>query len=316
MMGRLKTQEEFEKEVTEIFGDKFTYNKLNYVNTHTQVTMTCKKHGDFEVVPYKLLNRRTACKECKKEERIEKSRRSFLTRANKVHNNFYTYPNLSFKKKSEYVDILCPDHGLFKQQAIEHQRGGRCPDCWKEDFAKDRSYTTKDFIKVSKNKHPHKFTYEDVDYVNNRVFILLTCKKHGKFKVTPSSHLHNKYGGCKDCYKDSYLTEDRSGWTYTAWKKAGQASNYFDSYKLYIIKTDKFYKIGRTYNTIKHRFSCSGFPYDYKIIHVIKGEAREICEIERLYLNLCSDFRYEPKKDFIGQYECFSSIDPILKFLS
>lgn len=46
-----------------VHGDKFTYAHLNYEHSAKHVTVTCRKHGDFEVTPNNLLRGR-GCPTC------------------------------------------------------------------------------------------------------------------------------------------------------------------------------------------------------------------------------------------------------------
>lgn len=45
------TKEEFIQRVIIIHNNKYLYDKVNYVNTSTKVTITCPKHGEFEQRP-------------------------------------------------------------------------------------------------------------------------------------------------------------------------------------------------------------------------------------------------------------------------
>ena len=38
----------FIKRANSVHGDRFRYDKVNYVNGTTPVTITCKEHGDCE----------------------------------------------------------------------------------------------------------------------------------------------------------------------------------------------------------------------------------------------------------------------------
>ena len=55
--------EEFIEKAIKIHGDAFDYNKVFYFNTITPVTITCKKHGDFEQLPNGHLNG-NGCNKC------------------------------------------------------------------------------------------------------------------------------------------------------------------------------------------------------------------------------------------------------------
>jgi hypothetical protein len=62
--------------------------------------------------------------------------------------------------------------------------------------------TRDEFITKAQKKHHNedgtpKYTYDKVDYKNNRLDVMITCPKHGDFPQTPSSHLHGR--GCYQC---------------------------------------------------------------------------------------------------------------------
>lgn len=62
-----KTEEKhinFINKCNEKFKDYFTYNKVKYLNNKTNVTVTCKYHGDISVVPSTFLNSLYGCNQC------------------------------------------------------------------------------------------------------------------------------------------------------------------------------------------------------------------------------------------------------------
>lgn len=42
-----KTTEQFIEDVKKVHGDKYDYSKVNYINNKTNITIICKKHGEF-----------------------------------------------------------------------------------------------------------------------------------------------------------------------------------------------------------------------------------------------------------------------------
>ena len=46
-----KTQEQFIKDSIKVHGDLYNYDKVNYVNASTKVTIICNKHGEFSQTP-------------------------------------------------------------------------------------------------------------------------------------------------------------------------------------------------------------------------------------------------------------------------
>ena len=73
-MSKKLTTEEFIKKSEQIHGNKYIYEKVNYVNSHTKVCIICPEHGEFWQMPYSHLNG-IGCKKCnlsKGEERIKR----------------------------------------------------------------------------------------------------------------------------------------------------------------------------------------------------------------------------------------------------
>ena len=55
-MARRLTKEEFIEKTKEIYGDKYDYTKVEYVNSKTDVNIICRKHGEFCRKPNDFLN--------------------------------------------------------------------------------------------------------------------------------------------------------------------------------------------------------------------------------------------------------------------
>jgi hypothetical protein len=53
----------------------------------------------------------------------------FIKKSKKIHNNFYDYSKVDYKKSLEQVTIFCPIHGSFKQKPNIHLGGHGCPVC-------------------------------------------------------------------------------------------------------------------------------------------------------------------------------------------
>jgi hypothetical protein len=66
----------FIERARKLYGDRFGYAKVTYVNSETEVVVTCPRHGDFAVKPSRLLHFRKICPVCKAEEQ-RRRRRSF-----------------------------------------------------------------------------------------------------------------------------------------------------------------------------------------------------------------------------------------------
>lgn len=53
----------------------------------------------------------------------------FINRANKKHNNRYSYNNTNYFKYHEKIIITCNSHGDFQQTPAKHLAGQNCPKC-------------------------------------------------------------------------------------------------------------------------------------------------------------------------------------------
>ena len=63
-MPRKITTEVFIERAKAVHGDRYGYDKVEYVSAHTKVIITCSEHGDFEQVPSSHLVGR-GCPRCK-----------------------------------------------------------------------------------------------------------------------------------------------------------------------------------------------------------------------------------------------------------
>lgn len=66
-MGKRKTTEQFIAQARAIHGDKYNYDKVKYVNTHTKVSIICPIHGEFETIPCDHLHNH-GCPHCAREQ--------------------------------------------------------------------------------------------------------------------------------------------------------------------------------------------------------------------------------------------------------
>ena len=119
----------------------------------------------------------------------------FIEMANEIHNNKYSYENISSFSQSIKAEIKCPVHGVFLQLPSNHLRRDGCPSC-----SKNRKKTTDDFIKAANIVHSNKYDYSKSIYINSTEKVIIICSEHGEFKQGTSSHLTGI--GCPKCGRD------------------------------------------------------------------------------------------------------------------
>lgn len=239
----------------------------------------------------------------------------FIEKAIEIHEDKYNYDLVNYINAHIKVKINCSIHGIFEITPNKHlSRRCGCPKCGRvKQFNALRS-NIDIFIKKANKVHNFKYNYNFSKYITAHSKIDIFCNKHGIFKQTPSKHLCGD--GCPSCGFNSIAEKaslNPTGWSYTNWLNVGLKSKNFDSFKVYIIecwnKDEKFYKIGRTFQTIKKRLSH--IPYKWKIIKVYEGKAIDMCKLEIKLKNKNKEHNYKPSIKFHGSKECFTKIKEI-----
>lgn len=231
----------------------------------------------------------------------------------------FTYDKVVYKGVNNKITITCIKYGDFDTLLGNFISGKGHPDGRGEKIRDKRSIKYCDYIDKLKDIHNDKYQYPDYDekYVNSRSKITAVCSIHGKFKITAIDHYSGN--GCEKCGRESLSRinkENPTGWSHSNWKIAAEKSKRFDSYKVYFLecyskdKTEKFYKIGRTFLSIKDRFvGKHNLPYEFNILYYIElPEAKDICNLETKYKNIHKHLKYIPKIHFNGKNECFSKL--------
>jgi len=189
-------QERFISRLNIIHGEKYDYSKTIFEHSFKKVIVTCKKHGDFLLAPSHLLLGH-GCQQCSKEGRKnnykQKELDNFFSKVKDVHGDKYDYSKINYVRAGVGVEIVCPIHGSFFQRLNRHLAGSGCIVCHTDSRRSD----SQTFIEKAKEIHGEKYNYDLVDYKFAAKHVIVTCPKHGDFKITPNHHLGGK--GCNDC---------------------------------------------------------------------------------------------------------------------
>lgn len=238
MTTKKLTQEEFIDRCKKIYGDQYTYENTRYINTRSNVSITCLDHGTF------LKNARAflqgnGCKKCnlrwiKYTESRRMTTEEFIEKANNKHNNFYSYEKSKYVNSRTDLIITCPIHGDFKQRAGGHIEGYGCQKCgnlkhgdyrpWfiktyfdrypekknipatlyllynKEENFYKIGITTKNDVK-ERIKYISHYTFEIVDTVSDNMYNIAIAEQ--KILSSFSKYKPNKrFGGYSECIKE------------------------------------------------------------------------------------------------------------------
>lgn len=115
---------------------------------------------------------------------------------NTIHRNKYNYDGSIFVNMLTKIQITCPEHGVFFKTPAKHISGQGCPFCSSARKAAAIRSSTAEFIKKAKLIAP-RFDYSKVVYESSNQKIIVMCKEHGDFFITPNKLLAGK--GCPTC---------------------------------------------------------------------------------------------------------------------
>lgn len=172
-----------------VLKHKYDYSKVHYVNNSTKVTITCIEHGDFSQTPMKHLQGQ-GCRLCAGNS--NHSLNSFIVKANKIHDNKFSYEKSNYINVKTKIIITCPFHGDYEQIPSEHLSGYGCKKC-----GNNTKYSPEEFFSKAKEIHGDKYGYQHVVYESSKDKIKIECPFHGLFEQRPTNHLNGQ--GCPKC---------------------------------------------------------------------------------------------------------------------
>lgn len=128
------TKETFIEKAKNLYGDKYDYSKVEYVNNKTKVCIICHEkdrynveHGEFWQRPNDHLSG-YECPKCKNE--YVPTTEEWVERAKEIHGDKYDYSKVRYINAFTKVCIICPEHGEFWQTPCNHiENNANCPIC-------------------------------------------------------------------------------------------------------------------------------------------------------------------------------------------
>lgn len=106
-------------------GSIYGYDHVVYTNSAGKVVLTCEKHGKFSMAAQAHLLGQ-GCPKCSTR---TISQDEFISKAREVHGDRYGYSEVVYSGVHQHVNVLCHEHGLFRQIPYVHLRGSGCGSC-------------------------------------------------------------------------------------------------------------------------------------------------------------------------------------------
>lgn len=124
----------------------------------------------------------------------------FIKKAREVHGDKYDYSKVEYVNSKTKVCIICPKHGEFWQEPVNHLQGKGCLKCGRERTAQFHSKSLEQFLQDAKKVHGDKYDYSKVVYGDWQTKVTIICPIHGEFVQSPTTHLQGS--GCPKCGND------------------------------------------------------------------------------------------------------------------
>ena len=195
-----KTREKFISEANTIHNHRYTYDNVVYVDSNTKISVTCCAHGDWLQAPTNHLAG-NGCPMCNTETQ-RNTTEEFVKKANRIHNNRYTYTKTLYTQAHSKVIVTCSSHGDFEITPDNHLHGKGCPGC-----CSTKKLSLETFITKSSICHRNKYDYTKSIYVNSFTSIEIVCPSHGSFWQLPTNHMRDH--GCPKCNSSKKERETR-----------------------------------------------------------------------------------------------------------
>ena len=179
-------------------NNRYTYKNTIFINSHDNVIITCKEHGNFEQIARQHLNKGSNCSICSHKKTADGQRMSiqdFILIANNIHGFIYDYSEFNYTTARNKGTIICKNikHGRFDQSPDAHLRGVGCPKC-----GHNCKITSKEEFLIEAQKiHGDIYDYSEVIFKSANIKCIIICKTHDYFEQSPTNHL--KGSGCNKC---------------------------------------------------------------------------------------------------------------------
>jgi very-short-patch-repair endonuclease len=288
-----KNKIDFIKRSKEIHGDKYDYSKVDYVNNKTPVIII-HQGIEYKQRPDSHISGR--CPEVNKKIRLKNNQ--FIENAINVHGNRYNYSKVNYETTIKEVNIICKEHGIFKQKPINHLRGNGCKFC-KESRGE---YLIRFYLELNGINYESQKSFEDCKNINKLLFDFYLQDYNVCIEFDGSQHhkVNDFFGGLKsfeklklnDKIKDDYCFENNI--TLIRLSDYKKIENEINSI---IMKYKKITTEEKTLNFIKKSIDIWGYKYDYSktkyidsktpVIIVYKGVEYKQTPIKHLQKRLC-----------------------------
>ena len=124
-------KDQFLEKAQLIHENRYDYSNTILTTSGTKIAIRCAEHGIFFQTPDKHLSGQ-GCYQCgiaKRGVQQRTSKSGFIEKAQAVHGDRYDYSIVDYQGAHKHVQIICYQHGEFRQTPHNHKSGNGCPAC-------------------------------------------------------------------------------------------------------------------------------------------------------------------------------------------
>ena len=195
-MGK-KTKYSFD-EIIRIANDKFhskySYENFKFNTMVTKSSITCPKHGDFQMNMWNHAILGQGCPKCNGRNLTTNDLKEMFK---EIHGDRYSYEKFSYTKMHDKSTITCKIHGDFKQTPSKHLLGQGCPKCANAKKSMEMTISQQVIVDRATAVHNGFYSYDKLKYNGMHGVAIITCPRHGDFTQIIEDHLNGH--GCPKC---------------------------------------------------------------------------------------------------------------------
>lgn len=183
----------------------FDYSSSIFTDRDSEIEVTCKTHGKFNVHFRRHLKGQIGCHQCKEnglspiinKRTIEDKRIDDDTSRIKIFNELFKGSLKYIQYENGYLTFECPKHGEQRSYWTNVQKGKGCRKCASIKFRQQYNLGTDEFVNRSNAIHNNSYDYSLVEYKSLKEKVKIICKTHGVFEQSPDNHINGH--GCPIC---------------------------------------------------------------------------------------------------------------------
>jgi G:T-mismatch repair DNA endonuclease (very short patch repair protein) len=200
---RAMGKELFINKAKELFGDKYNYSKVKYVNGQTNVILICPEHGEFEVTPNNHLSKKSGCPICN-ESKLERELASILDEQRIVYERQKRFKWLG----RQSLDFYLPEYNIaIECQGVQHYKpvdfGGKGEKSANQLFEKNKKRDERKLKKCLAHNLKMTYVIDNEEFLENKYHFDTVEPFSGNvsYKILNISHFKNYIIHLIDTYR-------------------------------------------------------------------------------------------------------------------